>query len=206
MTTHPLPTTTKMKPTTPPTTGSAHPVCLELQKLNTSTKAEYAEDIIKLRKLEEVIKAQAVNSPADHLVIMHDGTSALVLPCLSRRSIKNLDPFRFEVTPWPAMDYSSGDLKDYIYSTSWNTPKEANTLISQVHLVIRRAKSDYTHPLHRARTLTLMADSASENKNNTLFMYCTDLVNNGSFDEVILLFGPVGHTHNGVDASHKVYN
>jgi hypothetical protein len=163
------------------------------------------EEITQWRKLEEVIKAQAVSSPSEHLVIMHDGTSALGLPCLSRRSVKNLDPFRFEVTPWLAMDYS-GDLKDYIYSTSCNTPKDANTLISQVHLVIRRAKSDYTHPRHRARTLTIVAASASENKNNTLFMYCTDLVNNGWFDEVILLFGPVGHTHNGVDASHKVHN
>ena len=163
------------------------------------------EEIIQWRKLEEVIKAQAVSSPADHLVIMHDGTSALGLPRLSRRSLKNLDPFRFEVTPWLAMDFS-GDLKDYIYSTTSTTPKDANTLISQLHLVIRRAKSDYTHPRHRARTLTLVADSASENKNNTLFMYCTDLVNHGWFDEVILLFGPVGHTHNGVDASHKVHN
>jgi hypothetical protein len=42
--------------------------------------------------------------------------------------------------------------------------------------------------------------SASENKNNVLFAY------NGWFDEIILLFGPLGHTHNGVDATHKVHS
>ena len=162
-------------------------------------------EVTEWRKLESVVKAMAVSSPADHLVIMHDGTSSLGLPRLSHRSIKNLDPLRFEVTPWLAMDYSKG-LKDYIYSPSANTPKDANTLISQIHIVIRRAKSDYNHPRHRARTLTLVADSASENKNNTLFAYCNDLVHNGWFDEIILIFGPVGHTHNGVDASHKVHN
>ena len=72
--------------------------------------------------------------------------------------------------------------------------------------MIRRAKSDYTHERHKARTLILIADSASENKNNVLFAYCTDLVENGWYDSVELLFGPVGHTHNGVDSTHKIHN
>jgi hypothetical protein len=157
------------------------------------------------RKLEEVMKASAVSSPQDNLLIMHDGTSALGLPRLSQRSIKNLDPTRLEVTPWLSMDYSAGK-KDYIYSQTEVTSKGANTLISQIHIVIRRAKSDYTHPRHKARKMCMIADSASENKNNVLLAYCTDLVDNGWFDEIILLFGPVGHTHNGVDATHKIHN
>jgi hypothetical protein len=157
------------------------------------------------RKLEEVSKAAAVNNPQDNLCIMHDGTSALGLPRLSQRTIKNLDPTRLEVTPWLAMDYSAG-LKDYIYSQTEVTAKGANTLISQIHIVIRRAKSDYKHPRHRARKMCMIADSASENKNNILLAYCTDLVDNGWFDEIQLLFGPVGHTHNGVDATHKIHN
>jgi hypothetical protein len=51
-----------------------------------------------------------------------------------------------------------------------------------------------------------IADSAGENKNNTVLAYFTDLVDNGWFDVVELLFGPVGHTHNGVDATHKIHN
>jgi len=163
------------------------------------------EEVLQWRKLESTIKAAAVSSPGDHLLVMHDGTTCLGLPRLTHRTIKNLDHTRFEVTPWLAMDHSAG-LKDYIYSLTSSTTKDANTLISQVHAVLRRAKSDYTHPRHKARLLTLVADSAAENKNNTLLAYCTDLVNNGWFDEIHLLFGPVGHTHNGVDASHKIHN
>jgi hypothetical protein len=163
------------------------------------------EEVGGWRKLEEVCKAAAVNNPQDNLCIMHDGTSALGLPRLSQRTIKNLDPTRHEVTPWLAMDYSAG-LKDYIYSQTEVTAKGANTLISQIHIVIRRAKSDYKHPRHKARNMCMIADSASENKNNILLAYCTDLVDNGWFDEIQLLFGPVGHTHNGVDATHKIHN
>lgn len=28
----------------------------------------------------------------------------------------------------------------------------------------------------------------------------------GWYDEVLLLYGPVGHTHNGIDADHKIHN
>ena len=163
------------------------------------------EEVTQWRKLEAVIKAQATHCPAADLVIMHDGTICTGLPKATHRSIKNLDPYRYEVTPWLSIDYSGG-LKDYIYTPTATTPKDANTLISQIHVVIRRAQSDYAHERHRARRLTLVADSASENKNNTLLAYCTDMVDNGWYDEIVLVFGPVGHTHNGVDATHKVHN
>jgi hypothetical protein len=163
------------------------------------------DEVHEWRKLEAVVKAKGVASPEAELIVMHDGTSSLGLPRLSGRSIKNISPERFEVTPWLAIDYSAG-LKDYLYTPTATTAKDANTLISQLHVIIRRAKSDYNHPRHKARKLTIVADSASENKNNVLFAYCTDMVDNGWFDEIILLFGPVGHTHNGVDATHKVHN
>jgi len=175
------------------------------ERLYQQQRRLHDEEVTQWRKLEEVLKAQAVSSPDSGLLICHDGTQALLLPRFTHRTIKNLDHTRFEVTPWLAMDYSAG-LKDYIYSTTANTPKDANTLITQLHLVVRRAKSDYKHPRHRARKMTVIADSASENKNNILLCYCQDLVDNGWFDEIQLLFGPVGHTHNGVDASHKVHN
>ena len=157
------------------------------------------------RLLEKHYKTEAMSNKDRTLLIMHDGTSALGLPRLGRRTIKNLDPYRFEVVPWLAIDYT-GNTSDYVYSTASTTAKNANTLISQVHAIIRRAKCDYNHDRHKARKLVLIADSASENKNNTLFAYCTDLVENKWFDEIELLFGPVGHTHNGVDAAHKIHN
>jgi hypothetical protein len=102
-------------------------------------------------------------------------------------------------------DHSLGR-SDYIYSVKTSTPKDANTLLSQIHATIRRSKSSYDHPSYKARKLVCIADSAGENKNNTVLAYFTDLVDNGWFDVVELLFGPVGHTHNGVDATHKIHN
>ena len=163
------------------------------------------EEVSQYRLYEKVLKARAVSTPGEVLVIMHDGTLALGTPRLTHRTIKNLDPARMEVVPWLGLDLSS-NRKDYIYSRKSTTPKDANTLISQVHAMIRRAKSSYSHPSHKARELVLVADSASENKNNVLFAYCTDLVENGWFDSVELVFGPVGHTHNGVDSVHKIHN
>ena len=163
------------------------------------------QEVQQWRQLEECLKTEAVTNPSNSILIMHDGTESLGLPRLTRRGLKNVDPVRFDVVPWMAIDYARG-IKDYFYSPKATTPKDANTLISQLHAVVRRAKSDYEHERHKARKLYLVADSASENKNNVLFSYCTDLVTKKWFDEVHLLFGPVGHTHNGVDAVHKIHN
>ena len=162
-------------------------------------------EVTRWRELEANYKALAVSDPSKVLVIMHDGTESMGLPRFTRRTLKNLPPTRFQVVPWLGDDLSA-QRKDYIYTPKDAFPKDSNTLISQVHAMVRRAKSDYKHPRHRARRLILIADSASENKNNTLFAYITDLVENNWFDEVELVFGPVGHTHNGVDACHKIHN
>ena len=51
-----------------------------------------------------------------------------------------------------------------------------------------------------------MADNFAENKNNDMFAFADELVQRGWFQEVQMLFGPVGHTHNGNDAVHYVHN
>ena len=192
--------------------------CATLRRLvlegfkNGATEAEYIQrrrlhdtEVLKWRELESKCKSQAVTDPSKAIVIMHDGTESLGLPRMTNRTLKNMDPTRFHVVPWLGEDHTA-QRKDYIYSVKNAFPKDSNTLISQIHAMIRRAKSDYKHPRHKARKLILIADSASENKNNILFAYLTDLVENKWFDEVELLFGPVGHTHNGVDACHKIHN
>ena len=163
------------------------------------------EEVTQWRQLEKTLKSEAVSNPHRTLLFTHDGTSALGLPRTTHRALKNMDPYRFEVVPWMIIEHT-GNRKDYVYSPSNAIPKDANTLISQIHAAVRRGKSDYTHARHKARRLVFIADSASENKNNTLFAYCADLVENKWFDEIELLFGPVGHTHNGVDATHKIHN
>jgi len=56
------------------------------------------------------------------------------------------------------------------------------------------------------RSATKLADNYVENKNNVLFALCSELVMRGWFREVEMLFGPVGHTHNGNDAYHCCHN
>ena len=57
-----------------------------------------------------------------------------------------------------------------------------------------------------SRTLYLLADNVAENKNNCLFAFCSELIARKWYDEIQLLFGPVGHTHNGNDAVHYIHN
>jgi hypothetical protein len=54
----------------------------------------------------------------------------------------------------------------------------------------------------QARTLVIIGDNYSENKCNTDFGFCSELVCYGWYDDVHLMYGMPGHTHNGVDASH----
>jgi hypothetical protein len=54
--------------------------------------------------------------------------------------------------------------------------------------------------------LVVVADNCSENKNNTVFAFFAHLVHMKWYDSIELLFGPVGHTHNGVDQDHGVHN
>ena len=73
-------------------------------------------------------------------------------------------------------------------------------------ILLNRKIKHGKHPCRHARTLVLHADNFSENKNNTLFLFCSELVSRGWFDEIYLEFGPPGHTHNGTDAVHRVHN
>jgi hypothetical protein len=53
---------------------------------------------------------------------------------------------------------------------------------------------------------TTIADSCSKNKCNTVICFHAHLVQLGAYDVDELLFGPVGHTHTGVDQDHGVHN
>ena len=139
------------------------------------------------------------------MLLKYDDTPKLGLPHMGHRTGKNLHYYRFDVVPWLVHDVT-GRRKEYFYTPYGSQGKGANRLITMLHSVLRRAKEDYGHERHKARKLVLIADSASDNKNNEMFMYCTSLVDNGWFDEIELVFGPVGHTHNGIDATHKIHN
>lgn len=67
---------------------------------------------------------------------------------------------------------------------------------------MQESNSQATH----ARELHALADSASLNKCNTAFAFFAHLVLLHWYAVVLLLFGPVGHTHAGVDQDHSVHN
>ena len=162
--------------------------------------------VVAWRQLERVKQASAINTPTQCLTLTHDGTGAIGYPRLTGRSPKNLTKSKHNVIPWLVMNHSTSKL-DYVYMTKKRWVKGANYLITMLHAVIARHKSDYSHPGYAARKLCAMADNASDNKNNTLLAYCCCLIRYQWFDEIELLFGMVGHTHtSGVDANHAIHN
>jgi hypothetical protein len=91
-----------------------------------------------------------------------------------------------------------------------------------VYQLIRAAKTG-AHPQRTATTLYLVGDNFAENKCNEVAAFCCLLVLKKYlplllcraslavqltrwFREVYLLYGPVGHTHNGIDAAHRIHN
>jgi GNAT superfamily N-acetyltransferase len=169
-------------------------------------KAMHEEEVRAWRTFEEYMKSIGVSAPEENVVLGYDDTSLLGNPRTTNRPLKNFGCERHEVVPFCIKDYGTKRREDYIYSAKWTSGKDVNRLISMLHMCLRRIKADYDHPNHKARTLYLIADSASENKNNELFAYCHLLVDAKWFDDVYLVFGPVGHTHNGVDAVHHIHN
>lgn len=81
-----------------------------------------------------------------------------------------------------------------------------NRFCTLLHAVLRANREAGTvHSL--ARELVVIADNCSENRNyTTCLRWASEIVAAGWFDSVRFLFGPVGHTHNGVDAIHAVHN
>jgi len=51
-----------------------------------------------------------------------------------------------------------------------------------------------------------MADNYIENKCNVLIVFLCHLIHWSWFETIELLFGPVGHTHNGNDSVHHCHN
>lgn len=92
---------------------------------------------------------------------------------------------------------------------------------TMVYHMILAAKTG-NGPQRYAKTLFLIADNYSENKSNGTAAFCSLLVMKEYlahcahatilthvhrwYTEVQLLWGPVGHTHNGIDACHRIHN
>lgn len=149
--------------------------------------------------------AEAKYNSANVLCFEHDGTEAMGFPRVGRRDTKNLTKSRFNVVPFHIQEHAT-QRSDYVYLAKGRYKKDCNYIITLLYAAIKRVKENYAHPSFRARKCVFIADNASENKNNELLAFCTELVAKGWFDDIELLFGEVGHTHNGIDANHKIHN
>ena len=145
------------------------------------------------RKMEQKVFAQSRQNPGEVNVLSYDDTETTGFPRNTNRDVKNLGGSRLRVIPFVLTNHATGR-NHYIYSVKGRYKKGGNRMCTTLHSV-NRAMKHSTHAASRARKLVLIADNCSENKNNTLLAFANDLVMRGWYDEVQLLFGPVGHTH-----------
>jgi len=141
-----------------------------------------------------------------------DDTSTLKMPHLSNRDVKGMPEYRFEVIPFNLTNHGASR-NYYFYTVKKRFQKGANRLATNLYHVMRTIKGKDDADCNEAekqqkfaRRVVLMCDNYAENKNNYIFAYGADLVFRLWFDEVEILFGEVGHTHNGNDAVHWVHN
>jgi hypothetical protein len=161
------------------------------------------ESIRKWRQLEAHLNALSRQTPEDVCVLSYDDTKFMSFPRLTNRPVKAQGHAGFRVVPWLLTNHGTGK-QDYVYMPKGKWKKGANRLITLLHATVSAIKSDVNHPQHKARRLICIADNFAENKNKEILAWISDLVLNKWFDSVELLFGEVGHTHNGNDATHKV--
>jgi len=157
------------------------------------------------RLLEAHLNAQALQAPSDMILLSYDDTEFMTFPNMTNRPLKGQGNTGFRAVPWLLTNHGTRK-QDYVYMPYGKWKKGANRILTQIHATLTAIKSDPTNVQHKARRLVLIADNYSENKNNEILAYIADLVHNNWFDSVELLFGEVGHTHNGNDATHKSHN
>jgi hypothetical protein len=92
-----------------------------------------------------------------------------------------------------------------VYALKGRHSKGANRWCTSILHTLRAIKTA-GGPNAQAMTLVLFGDNYAENKNNVNFDFLLELVWRGWYTTIHLLFGPVGHTHNGVDAQHRIHN
>jgi hypothetical protein len=160
--------------------------------------------VVEWRSLVECVINASRHDPGEVNAIFFDDTESTGFPNVTNRGLKDMPTAQLHFVPWCVQDFASG--KDsYFYMIKKAYKKGGNRICTQLYHQIRKIKTGGGRA-SKARKLYLIADNYSENKNNTLFAFLSDLVRHGWYDKIYLLFGEVGHTHNGDDAQHAIHN
>lgn len=201
------------------------PTCADLQdKLRLATRSSgerqsfeaqlkrHHFEVKHWRALEASMHAMAKTRPDQVTALSYDDTSPFGFPRMTNRPIKGLSNYKVRLVPFNLTNHGTGE-NIYVYHVKDRWSKGGDRLCTILYNVIRRIKTKPDEKCNEielaqktSRKLVLMADNFAENKNNIVLDFCTELVMRGWYDEVEMLFGPVGHTHNGNDAVHYVHN
>lgn len=150
------------------------------------------------RTLENQLHFEAKHYRTSMIVLSYDDTSALVLPKLSRRAPKGGPKGGVGFVPWNITNHGAFE-NHYFYTLKHVIPKGSNRINTFLYFYLRRLKMfDNCHA--KCQRLVLMADNFIENKCNMLLCFLSHLIYWRWFTTIELLFGPVGHTHNGNDS------
>jgi hypothetical protein len=156
------------------------------------------------RDYEKGLVLSAKHNPRAKNVFWFDDTEKTGFPKWTKRPMKNLPSSRFNMIPFLIADLAR--CQDYyVYTASGRFKEGANRLCTTLMTAFRATKNG-TDDARHARKLWLIADNYSENKNNTLLAFCSDLVTRGWYDVIYPVYGPTGHTHNGGDQQHQIHN
>jgi hypothetical protein len=157
------------------------------------------------RQTETSLMQEASHSPDKLTLIRCDDTISVQFPHPGSRQWKGLSQMKgFEVVPWCVEDVSRG-VREYVYTPKRLQPHGANRFCTLLHTVLQANRS-CGGPAAKARRLVIIVDNYGENRNYCNFAFLSEVVMAGWYDSIELLFGPVGHTHNGVDAIHHKHN
>jgi hypothetical protein len=165
----------------------------------------HQEHVTTWQDVEAYYKDQAIHQPFKYITILGDDTKSRGFPNLTNRSWKSLGSTpRVHFVPFLFENYAT-DEQVYVYSLKGKYKKGGNRWATTMHSIVRAIK-ERDCPAATADTLVFIGDNYGENKNNANLAFCMMMVFEGWFKEVQLLYGPVGHTHNKIDATHSVHN
>lgn len=166
--------------------------------------ALHLQEVRSWRDLEVSLHAQAKQYKGQMIVLSYDDTSALQLPRFGNRAPKGLPEGTVDFVPFNITNHGLQE-NHYFYTLKHKIPKGGNRICTFLYTYLRRLKFFDTCQA-MCQKLILMADNYSENKCHILLCFLCHLVHLKWFESVELLFGPVGHTHNGNDSVHHCHN
>lgn len=156
------------------------------------------------RDLENKFHSVAKQYNTKILVLSYDDTSALALPKFSLREPKTLPKGGVKFVPWNISNHGMSE-NHYFYSLKHLIQKGGNRICTFLYYYLARLKQ-FDSLQKNCQKLILMADNFVENKCNLLLCFLSQIIYMKWFETIELLFGPVGHTHNGNDSVHNCHN